>query len=467
MSPQAIKISSLWATLSALLIGTLVGTMGNSIVSIALPSLMEYYSIPLTSAAWAITLYTLTFSVLIPVFGSLSRAIGFKRLFTAGMALTAVSSFICIIAPNFLLFLLARILIGIGVATILPVIMGVISHYFPAEMQGRATGYWAFVNSLGHAIGPPVGGFLLSYFSWQAIFWINIPLAIIAIVAAVKVFPRDELIPNPSFDWSGAAAMTTLVFSTMLGISQAAKVGLGASATITLFMVAFISFAFLLWRERRTASPFIDPALFARKDYLASIVPISLQAFTQFGLLVSLPVFLIDANGIEKQVAGLLIMSMTVMMAITSPFAGRLIDRYSSRWLCLAGTLLIGIGALLMFSQHSPAAAGVNWLPFILSLVIFGVGFGSIQSGSTVAAIQASPKEMTGSATGFFHMLRFLMASLGSTVFGILFEGGVKNELSGFYSSFLLIIVLALITVPFTFWISSKRNGQIAARQLA
>ena len=128
--------------------------------------------------------------------------------------------------------------------------------------------------------------------------------------------------------------MTTLVFSTMLGISQAAKVGLGASATITLFMVAFISFAFLLWRERRTASPFIDPALFARKDYLASIVPISLQAFTQFGLLVSLPVFLIDANGIEKQVAGLLIMSMTVMMAITSPFAGRLIDRYSSRWLC-------------------------------------------------------------------------------------------------------------------------------------
>ena len=140
MTTPAIKISSLWATLSALLLGTLIGTMGNSIVSIALPSLMEYYSITLSTAVWSITLYTLTFSVLIPVFGSLSGAIGFRRLFISGMLLTILSSLMCILARNYLTFLIARIFIGVGVATILPTIMGVISHYFPSEKQGQEIG---------------------------------------------------------------------------------------------------------------------------------------------------------------------------------------------------------------------------------------------------------------------------------------------------------------------------------------
>ena len=131
--------------------------------------------------------------------------------------------------------------------------------------------------------------------------------------------------------------MTVLVFSGMMGISQAGQNGLGATSTIVLLSIAVVSLVFLLWYEGRIDNPFINLTLFKRKNYVASIIPISLQAFTQFGLLVSLPVFLIDTHNVEKQIAGLIIMSMTVMMAITSPIAGRMTDKFSSKWVCLAG----------------------------------------------------------------------------------------------------------------------------------
>lgn len=463
MTTNRLPIPTLWAMLTALLIGTLIGTMGNSIVSIAIPSIMAYYDIPLTSAVWSITLYTLTFSVLIPVFGSLSRAIGYKRLFISGMVITALSSLLCVVAPNFSIFLAARILIGIGVATILPTIMGIIAHYFPAEIQGRATGYWALINSLGHAFGPVIGGLLLNHFPWQSIFWINLPLAVLSILVAWKVFPKDRTIPNPTFDWPGAAGVTLFVFAGMIAISLADRNGLINPLTLSLLGFAVLTFSALLWYERKTDNPFLNLTLFSRRNYIAAVIPISLQAFTQFGLLVSLPVFLIDVNRVEKQIAGLIIMSMTVMMAVTSPIAGRLTDRISSRRVCLAGTLFIGLAALILFTFRSNQMTAAGWALFALSLMIFGTGFGAIQSSSTVAAIQASPKQISGAATGFFHMIRFISASLGSTVFGILFETGSGNHLNGFYLSFILIIILSALTVPFTFWMSANRSAQETA----
>jgi MFS family permease len=152
-------------------------------------------------------------------------------------------------------------------------------------------------------------------------------------------------------------------------------------------------------------------------------------------------------------------------MAITSPFAGRLTDRLSAKWVCLTGAALIGTGALLMFVLRSEINSLLSWIFFIFCLVVFGAGFGAIQSGSTVAAIQASPKEIAGVSTGFFHMIRFINASLGSTVFGILFENAPQNTAGSFYNSFLLIIALALVTIPFTFWIKAGHKAGVAARQ--
>ncbi len=442
--------------LSALLIGTMIGTMGNSMVSIALPSLMDSFSIPLTSATWAITLYTLTFSVLIPVFGALSSSLGYKRLFLSGMVLVAFSSMLCVYAPNFAVFMLARVLIGIGVATILPTIMGLVADRFPPALQGQATGYWALVNSLGHAIGPILGGVLISYFGWQGIFWINVPLAALSIGMAVIVFPPDSKLRVPDFDWGGAAGITVFVFALMSGISLVSKLGINNPQVMVSFAIAAVAVIFIGVHERRHSSPFFDFHLFTRKEYLAAVFPISLQAFSQFGLLVSLPVFLIDLQRIDKQVAGLVIMCMTLMMAITSPIAGRLADRWGSRRICMGGTLAIASGAVLMYFLKTDTLTTTAWVLFLISLAVFGTGFGMIQSSSTVAALQAAPKGKTGVATGFFHMIRFVNASLGSTVVGIMLETNRGGLVNGYYSSFILVFGLALVTLPFLFWMADR-----------
>ncbi len=459
------KHYSPWVMLSALMIGTMIGTMGNSMVSIALPSLMQHFSVSLTATVWSITLYTLTFSVLIPVFGSLSSSIGYKRLFLSGMTLVLVSSTICATATSFGLFLAARVLTGVGVATVLPTIMGLVSERFPVELQGQATGYWALVNSLGHAIGPSLGGVLITYFGWQAIFWVNVPLALLSIAVAWVVFPSDRSFHIPAFDWVGAGAVTALIFAGMTGISQVSKTGLRDSLTISSLAIAAVAGVFMVIYEGRHANPFFDYRLFRKKDYISSIMPISLQAFSQFGLLVSLPVFLIDIQGVEKQLAGLVIMSMTVMMALTSPLAGRLSDQWGSKRVCGLGALAIALGAVMMYFLKTDTLSTGAWIVFIASLMVFGTGFGLIQASSTVAAMHAAPEGKTGVATGFFHMIRFINASLGSTVVGLMLETSRGGMLSGYYNSFVLVIILALATLPFIWsWMAAKAPALNSAR---
>ncbi len=457
------KTKSPWGLLSLLLIGTFMGTLGNSMVSIALPALKDHFSVPLTSAVWSITLYTLTFSVLMPIFSVLGPAIGIKRLYMGGMSFVCAGSVLSVISPNFGVFILARVLTGIGVGTFLPSIMWVITNRFNVDFQGRATGYWALVNSLGHAVGPILSGFLLQYLDWRAIFFINVPLGLICIFLSIKVFPVDKRMPLKSFDTAGAVATAVLTFSMMLAITLAIKTGIGSFQTISLLATTAISFCFILFYERKRSLPFVDLSLFKNKKYLASISAISTQAFGQFGLLVSLPIFLIEVNKMNQQTAGLLVMIMTMMMALISPVSGKLSDEWGSKSVCLLGIILLAIGAALFLIFRSETIAGFNIFHFITGLLIFGTGFGFIQSASTVSVIHSVPSENAGPATGFFHMIRFVNASLGSTVFGIILEKNPQGLMGGYFLGFAIIFVLSICVLPVMFWMAEKLKVPVTA----
>ncbi len=445
-----------WGLLSLLLIGTFMGTLGNSMVSIALSALKDHFSVSLTLAVWSITLYTLTFSVLMPIFSILGPAIGIKRLYLGGMSLVCAGSLLSVLAPNFGIFIFARILTGVGVGTFLPSIMWVITNKFHPDFQGRATGYWALVNSLGHAIGPTLSGFLLQYLDWRAIFYLNIPFGLLCIFLSIKVFPVDKRMPLKRFDTAGATATAAFTFSLMLAITLAIKKGVDSYQTIILLATTTISLLFLILYERRQSIPFVDLSLFKNKKYLASISAISTQAFSQFGLLVSLPLFLIEGNGMNQQTAGLLVMIMTMMMALISPISGKLSDEWGSKTVCWAGILFLAIGAASFLIFHVETITGMNIILFAAGLLIFGIGFGFIQSASTVSVIHSVPAEKAGAATGFFHMIRFVNASLGSTVFGIILENNQKGLIGGYYLGFIIILVLSICALPVMFWMAER-----------
>jgi EmrB/QacA subfamily drug resistance transporter len=453
------KTKSPWGLLSLLLIGTFMGTLGNSMVSIALSALKDHFSVPLTSAVWSITLYTLTFSVLMPIFSVLGPAIGIRRLYLGGMGFVCAGSLLSVLAPNFGIFIVARIITGIGVGTFLPSIMWVITNKFHTDFQGRATGYWALVNSLGHAIGPTLSGFLLQYLDWRSIFYINIPLGLVCIFLSIKVFPIDKRASLKRFDTAGAIATAVLTFSMMLAITFAIKKGLESFQTIVLLATTAISLLFMIFYEHRQSMPFVDLSLFKNRKYLASISAISTQAFSQFGLLVSLPLFLIEGNAMNQQTAGLLVMIMTMMMALISPISGKLSDDWGSKKVCWLGILFLAIGAASFLIFHVETITGMNIMLFAAGLLIFGTGFGFIQSASTVSVIHSVPAEKAGAATGFFHMIRFVNASLGSTVFGIILENNKNGLIGGYYLGFTIILVLSVCVLPVMFWMAEKSRN--------
>ncbi|HWQ46950.1 MAG TPA: MFS transporter, partial [Longilinea sp.] len=376
--------------------------------------------------------------------------------------LVCLGSLLSVLAPNFLIFLAARVLTGIGVGTFLPAIMWVIANRFPVESQGQATGYWALVNSLGHAIGPTLGGFFLQFTGWQWIFLINVPLGLISILLAIKLFPKVPRATIERFDTPGAVAVAALTFCTMLAITMTAKNGITFPPTLLLWSGAIASLLFILFYERKQPAPFVDLSLFTNKKFLAAIFSISTQAFSQFGLLVCLPVFLIDIHNINNQIAGLLIMVMTMTMSILSPISGRMSDRWGSKLICQLGVGMIAAGGLYFLLVRTGLSDVWGWVLFTLGLIIFGIGFGFVQSASTVSVIQSIPSEKTSAATGFFHMIRFIVASLGSTVIGIILELNTGGLLSGYYQGFIVILSVALFTLPFTVWMVNQKKSLIS-----
>lgn len=254
--------------------------------------------------------------------------------------------------------------------------------------------------------------------------------------------------PIRKFDYAGATAMTVLAFTAIFAITFAAQRGAAHLTTIVTFSGALISLLFLRFYERKVPNPFVNTRLFANAKYVSSALPICLQAFTQFGLLVSLPFFLIDVNKMDKQLAGTIIMSMTLIMAFLSPLAGRLTDRYGPRTISRAGNAFVIAGSVPFLLLRFFPLAGWVWALFVLGLVLYGTGFGLIQSSATVGSIQSVTKEMASAATGFFHMLRFLSGSFGSTIIGIILEVSTGGIAGGFFLSFYLLIALGILVFP-------------------
>jgi MFS family permease len=205
--------------------------------------------------------------------------------------------------------------------------------------------------------------------------------------------------------------------------------------------------------------PFVDLSLFKNKKFLASIFAISTQAFSQFGLLVSLPLFLIEGNNMSQQTAGLLVMIMTMMMALISPLSGKLSDEWGSKKVCWMGISFLAIGAASFLIFHLETVIGMNIMLFAAGLIIFGTGFGFIQSASTVSVIHSVSSGKAGAATGFFHMIRFVNASLGSTVFGIILENNQRGLIGGYFLGFTIILILAICALPVMFWMAERSRN--------
>jgi EmrB/QacA subfamily drug resistance transporter len=451
-----------WWILSTILIGTLVGTLGNSMSNVALPSIMKQFNISNITGVWIVTIYVLLFSTLMPVFGRLGDMFGYRRMYILAMAGLAASMAASALAPSVGWMVAFRALAGICNAPILPSIMGIIAEVFPADERGGAMGFWATANATAHGLGPALSGLLVQYFGWPSVFWFLGGLTGLGIVMIALTIPPDARHNRGTFDLIGASTLTLAMIVFMFNLTQ----GLSQNYGLTLNLALWLGFVALLfgffYSQLRLPQPFVDLRVFTQPGYGVVTFVSGAQLFCLFGLQLLLPQFLRDIQGQTFAQTGLLIAPLALALAVASPGAGRLSDLVGSRMTCMIG---MGIVTLAGFGLLFWTATTPQWV-IVLTLIILGIGMGLTQSPTANAVTLVIGQERLGVALGIFNMLRFVSGTLGATIFGIVLDKA-GGGLAAFRFDFYLFIGVAAVATALAYQMPTTSRRQMLAEQAA
>lgn len=398
-----------WVILSAVSLGALMSTLDGSIVNIALPAIQSDFGADLTTVEWVVVAYLLIVGSLLLPTGRLGEVATFKRVYLAGFAVFTAASVLCGLAPSEGWLIAFRAVQAVGAAAIMAMGPAVIARTFDPSERGKALGLNGVAVSLGLSLGPALGGILTQLASWRAIFLINLPIGIVAVVWAWRVLPAEDRGRDQQFDLRGAALSGAALFCLLLALSEGQGWGWGSGQTLGLIAVAFVLGALFVLAERRSAQPLLDFSLFAIRPFsfgLASVIVAFAGMFTATFLL---PFLLVQARGFGQLASGLLLTPVPISMAIVAPFAGAASDRFGSGVLASSGMAVIVL-ALLSLTQL-PADFALPDL--VWRLVLLGIGQGLFMSPNSSAVLGAVPGRRVGTASGTLAQMRVVGQALG------------------------------------------------------
>src|SRR5215210_5192181 len=396
-------------------------------VNVALPTIGRELDAGISGLQWTVDAYTVVMASLLLFSGSMADRLGRRRTFVAGLTLFSAASLLCSVAPSVELLVTARVLQALGGAMLNPVAMSIIANTFtdPRE-RAQAVGIWGAVFGISLALGPVVGGTLATAVDWRAIFWINVPLGLAAIVLTLRFVPESKAPRARRFDPVGQAAVVVLLAALTFGIIEAPLRGWTSPAILASFAAAAAALATLLRHEPRRDEPLVDLRFF-RSIPFASSITIAVAAFAAFGGFLFLnTLYLQEVRGLSPLRAGLATLPMAVMTMAASPLSGRIVGRHGPRApLAVAGASFVV--ACAMLTGIGPATP--FWL-LVAAYAVFGLGFGFVNAPITNAAVSGMPRAQAGVASALATTSRQFGQTLGVAVVGAIATGSAHADLS-------------------------------------
>jgi EmrB/QacA subfamily drug resistance transporter len=398
-----------------------------TVVNVALPSIGRELHGDISGLQWTVDAYTVVMASLLMFSGSTADRLGRKRIFVVGLAVFAAASLLCSVAPSVGLLVAARVLQAVGASMLNPVAMSIITNTFqdPRE-RAQAVGVWGAVFGVSMALGPVVGGSVVSAVGWRPIFWINVPIGLIAIALTLRFIPESKA-PRPRrFDPVGQAFVIVLLAALTYGIIEAPSRGWSSPAILAAFAAAAAALVGLLLYEPRREEPLIDLRFF-RSIPFASAIVISVAAFAAFGGFLFLnTLYLQEGRGLSPVQAGLLTVPLAVMTVLVSPLSGRIVGRHGPRVpLVISGVaLVIACAVLTGIDAASPVAR------LLAAYVIFGLGFGFVNAPITNAAVSGMPRAQAGVAAAIATTSRQVGQTLGVAVVGAILSSHLSAGVS-------------------------------------
>jgi EmrB/QacA subfamily drug resistance transporter len=418
--------NSRWWTLGAMCFALFMLMLDNTVVNVALPSIQRDLHATLSALEWTVNAYTLTFAVLMVTGGRLGDIFGRRRMFLFGVAVFGLSSLAIGFAPTDTTLVAFRAIQGIGAAFMMPATLSIITQAFPAHQRGTAIGTWAGVSALALAIGPVVGGFLTQQVSWRAIFFINPPIALIAV--AVTLFAaresRDETVSR-RVDFPGIASITVGLTALVLALVEGNAWHWSSGRIVGLLAVAVLGLIAFVVIERRSASPMVDFQFFASRTFLGVNVVAFIVSFAMLAQFFFLALYMQNILHYSPLQTGLRFLPATVVIIVMGPLAGRLTDRVGSRVPMTVGMLVVALA--LGIQSRLTVHTGYGLL--LPGFVLMGLGMGLVMSPMSTAAMNAVDRTKAGVASGVLSMSRMVGGTFGVAIMGALVTAIGKSKI--------------------------------------
>jgi EmrB/QacA subfamily drug resistance transporter len=403
-----------WWTLAAVSFGLFMIMLDNTVVNVALPSIQRDLGVGLSELEWIVSGYALTFAALMLIGGKLADAYGRRLLFVVGIVVFTLASLLCGLATSGDMLIASRVLQGAGAALMSPATLSIIAATFPPRQRGAAIGIWAGVSALALAIGPLVGGLLTEHASWNWIFFVNVPVGIVGVLASFLLIDESRDPTHERLDLPGLATSAIGLFSFTYALIEANGYGWGSARIVGAFVVSAIALVAFVLLERHQRAPMLDLTLFRNRTYVGANLVTLLASLAMFGVFFFVSLFMQNVLGYSAVEAGASFLPMTVLIIVVAPIAGRVSDRFGSRGLMSAGMVLLAC-QLVFFSQLD---AGATFWALVPGLILGGVGMSLTMTPSAAAATRAVPVEKAGVGAAVLNACRQVGGSIGIALMG-------------------------------------------------
>jgi EmrB/QacA subfamily drug resistance transporter len=422
--------------LATTILASSLAFVDGSVVNVGLPAIGESLAADADALPWLVNAYLLPLSALLLLGGGAGDRYGRRRLLVAGVALFALASLICAVAPSFGVMLVGRAAQGVGAAMLMPNSLAILGSTFSGEAKGRAIGVWAATGAVAGAIGPVLGGWLIDLGSWRAIFLLNLPLALAAIALAWRYIPDDEDADGRSLDLAGGVLATI----GLGGVAWALTIGSGADGwtglAITLAAGATAALGLFLWVEKRRGDQAMIPlALFSSRSFIGLTLLTLLLYGALGGLLVLIPYVLIEAAGYSGTAAGAALLPLPLVLALISPIMGSVAGRVGARLPLSIGPLLVAGGFLLALRIDESTSYWTTVLPAVL---VIALGMSCAVAPLTTAVLSSVDARHTGSASGFNSAVARTGGLVATALLASVFAARAPDLMAAFHGAMIV-----------------------------
>ncbi|PKG32489.1 DHA2 family efflux MFS transporter permease subunit [Methanoregula sp.] len=401
-------------------------SLDGTIVNIALPTISESFNVSTSTVSWVATSYLLVMVGCVLVFGKVADTLGYKRVFLSGFVIFTIGSFFCGFLPEFIAgfpsLIGSRMFQAVGAAMLMSVAAAMISTFVAPDQKGKAMSIIMMLAALGTALGPTIGGVLTQYLSWHWIFFINIPVGIVAILLGAKVIPASCPVKREGgFDRLGAVLAFTGLASLVFVVSEGSTFGWTSPVILSMAVLMVVSLGWFVRHEQSVTDPILDIRMFKKRNFVIANLILALVFFSLSGINYLLPFYLEYVQHYETSTAGLVMTALSFAMMIAGLIAGVAFNRVGPRRLCIIASIPLILGYFLMTMLHTYTSIGF----VMLALALIGFGLGLIVSPITTMIMMSVSKTKAGMLSSLTSLERNGPQSIGIATYNALLILGV------------------------------------------